>query len=171
MEHNWATILFFFLRYLFVSEILKLSLITLNWASLVAQMVKNLPVMQETQIWSLGWEDPLEKEMAAQSSILAWRIPWREEPGGLQYIGSQRVRHDWSDLAAAEAAAERRLGFPGGTSGKEPTCQLKRLKRLGLDPWLGRFSWRSAWQPTPGFLPAEESHGQRNLVGCSPWGC
>ena len=53
------------------------------WASLVAQMLKNLPTMQETQVWSLGQEDPLEKEMATHSSILAWRIPWTEEPGGL----------------------------------------------------------------------------------------
>ena len=57
-------------------------------------MVKNLPAMQETQVRSLGWEDPLEKEMATHSSILAWRIPWTEEPGGLQSIGSQRVGHD-----------------------------------------------------------------------------
>ena len=55
----------------------------------VAQMVKNLPAMQETWIWSLGWEDPLEKGMATHSSILAWRIPWTEEPGGLQSMGSQ----------------------------------------------------------------------------------
>ena len=86
---------FCFLRCLFVSEMLKLSLITLNWASLVAQMVENLPAMPETQIWSLGWEDPLEKEMATDSSILAWRIPWIEDPGGLQVLGSQRVGHDW----------------------------------------------------------------------------
>ena len=59
-----------------------------------AQTVKNLPAMQETQVRSLGWEDPLEKEMATHSSILAWRIPWTEEPGGLQPIGSQRVGHD-----------------------------------------------------------------------------
>ena len=60
---------------------------------LVAQMAKNLPAMQETQVRSLGQEDPLEKEMATHSSILAWRIPWREEAGGLQSMGSQRVRH------------------------------------------------------------------------------
>ena len=60
-------------------------------ASLVAQMVKRLPAMQETQFWFLGWEDPLEKEMATHSSILAWRIPWTEEPGGLQSIASHRV--------------------------------------------------------------------------------
>ena len=57
-------------------------------------MVKNLPVMQETRIRSLGGEDPLEKEMAAHSSILAWKIPWTEEPGRLQSMGSQRIRHD-----------------------------------------------------------------------------
>ena len=63
-------------------------------ASLVAQMVKNLPAVQETWVQSLGWEDPLEKEMATHSSILAWRIPWTEEPGKLQSTGSQKVRHD-----------------------------------------------------------------------------
>ena len=57
-------------------------------------MVKNLPIMQETWVQSLGGEDPLEEEMATVSSILAWRIPWTEEPGGLQSMGSQRVRHD-----------------------------------------------------------------------------
>ena len=60
----------------------------------VAQMVENLPGMRETQVRSLGWEDPLEKETATHSSTLAWRIPWREEPGVLQSMGSQRVGHD-----------------------------------------------------------------------------
>ena len=60
----------------------------------MAQRLKRLPAMQETWIRSLGPEDPLEKEMASHSSILAWRIPWTEEPGGLQSMGSQRVRHD-----------------------------------------------------------------------------
>ena len=60
----------------------------------MAQMVKNLSAVQETQIQSLGWEDPLEKEMATHSSILAWKISWTEEPGGLQSMGSQRVRHN-----------------------------------------------------------------------------
>ena len=63
-------------------------------ASLAAQMVKNLPVMQETQVQSLGREDPLENGKVTHSSILAWRIPWTEEPGGLQSMGSQRIRHD-----------------------------------------------------------------------------
>ena len=63
-------------------------------ASLVAQMVKHLPTMQETQVRSLGWEDPLEEAMETHSSILAWRIQGTEEPGGLQSMRSQRVRHD-----------------------------------------------------------------------------
>ena len=65
-----------------------------DWACLVAQKVNNLPAVQETRVRSLGWENPLEKEMATCSSILAWEIPWTEEPGGLQSMGSQRVRHD-----------------------------------------------------------------------------
>ena len=60
----------------------------------MAQLVKNLPVMQETWVQSLGWEDPLEKGKATHSSILAWRIPWTEEPGRLQSIALQRVAHD-----------------------------------------------------------------------------
>ena len=63
-------------------------------ASLIAQMVKNMPAMQETQVQPLGQEDLLEKGMATHSSITAWRIPWTEESGGLQSLGSQRVRHD-----------------------------------------------------------------------------
>ena len=63
-------------------------------ATLVAQTVKNLPAMQETRVQSLGGEEPLEKGMATHSSILAWRIPWTEEPGGLQSMGSQRVGHN-----------------------------------------------------------------------------
>ena len=57
-------------------------------------MVKNLPAMQETQVKSLGWEDPLEEEVAIYSTILAWRLPWTEEPGRLQSMGLQRVGHD-----------------------------------------------------------------------------
>ena len=62
--------------------------------SLVAQMVKHLPTMRDTQVPSLGWEDPLKKEMATHSSILAWEVPWMEEPGRLQSMGSQRVGRD-----------------------------------------------------------------------------
>ena len=82
------------------------------WASLVAQRVKRLPAMRETQVRSLGWEDPLEKEMATHSSILAWRIPWTEDPYRLQSTGSQRVGHD--------CATSLSLHFSWGVrSGKE----------------------------------------------------
>ena len=63
-------------------------------ASLMAQRVKQLPAIKETWVRSLGWEDPLEKEMATHSSVLAWRIPWTEKPGSLESVGSQRVGHD-----------------------------------------------------------------------------
>ena len=63
-------------------------------SSLVAQTVKHLSTMRETRVRALGWEDPLEKEMAIHSSTIAWKIPWTEEPGRLQSMGSQRVEHD-----------------------------------------------------------------------------
>ena len=66
----------------------------MNMTSLVAQMVKHLPTMRETQVQYLGWEEPLEKEMATRSSTLVWKIPWMEEHCRLQSMGSQRVRHD-----------------------------------------------------------------------------
>ena len=70
----------------------------------VAQMVKRLPTMWETWVWSLGWEDVLEKEMATHSAILAWKIPWTEEPGRLQSMGSQRVWHDWVTFYIMESS-------------------------------------------------------------------
>ena len=74
-------------------QIVKATQIILMY-SLLVQSVKNLPAVQETRVQSLGWEDPLEKKMATHSSILAWKISWTEEPGGLQSMGSQRVGHD-----------------------------------------------------------------------------
>ena len=61
------------------------------------------------------------------------------------------------------------MGFPGGIRGKEPTCQCRRHKTYGFDPWVAKIPWRRAWQPTPVFLPGA-SHGQWSLVGCSRWG-
>ena len=69
-------------------------------------MVKNLPLMQETQVRSLGREDPMEKGAATHSSILAWRIPWTQECGGLQSIESQRVRHDWPNLCVFDCSLD-----------------------------------------------------------------
>ena len=71
-------------------------------ASQVAQTVKNLPAMWETRVWSLGWEEPLEKGRATHSSVLAWRMPWTEEPGGLQLLGLQS-RTRWNDLHSRSA--------------------------------------------------------------------
>ena len=80
-------------------------------ASLVAQMVKNLPAAWETWFWSLGWDDPLEKGMATHSSILGWRIPWKEEPGRLQSKGSQRVGHDWATFTFSVGLDESQAGI------------------------------------------------------------
>ena len=77
-------------------QLLALDLLYAIFPSLVAQMVKNLPAMRETQVWSLGQEDPLQKGMTAHSTILAWRITWTEKSGRLQSMGMQRVGHDWA---------------------------------------------------------------------------
>ena len=69
-------------------------MVLISWASLVVQTIKNPPAMRETWVPSLGWEDPLEEGMGTHSRILSWRIPWTEEPGRLQSMGSQRVRHN-----------------------------------------------------------------------------
>ena len=94
----------------------------------------------------------LEKEMATHSSVLAWRIPGTAELGGLPSMGSHRVRHDWNDLAAAVVFV---WGFPGGASGKEPTCQCRRHKRCVFDPWVRKIPWKRSWQSTSVFLPRE----------------
>ena len=65
-------------------------------SQIILKILKNLPAMRETWVWSVGWEDPLEEGMTTHSSVLAWRIPWTEEPGGLQSMGSQRLRYDWA---------------------------------------------------------------------------
>ena len=102
-------------------------------ASLVAQMVKRLPVIQESWVWSLGWEDPLEKAMATHSSTLAWKIPWVEEPGGLQFMGSQRVGHDWATSHYLTA-----LCFPSSPSkrgGLSPRTQVPTSLCSHSHPW------------------------------------
>ena len=75
---------------------------TLPITQTLPQMVKNLPAVRETWVWSLGWEDPLEMGMATHSNILVWRILWIEEPGGLQSMGSQRVRQDWATTTVSK---------------------------------------------------------------------
>ena len=103
------------------------------WASLVVQMVKNLPAMWETQVRFLGQEDPLEEGMATHSHILTWRIPRREEPGGLQSIGSQRVRHD-SSLFFSSMVAPTDSGPRRGTGG-ELLCSQEGASSAQEMPW------------------------------------
>ena len=107
---------------------------TLLEASLIAQMVKNLNAMWETWAQSLGQEDSLEKLMATNSSILSWRIPQTEEPGRLQSMWPQRVRHD-SDYTFTFFMTV--LGFLGGSDGKESTCNARDP---GLIPGLRKAS-------------------------------
>ena len=78
-----------------------------RWASLVAQIVKNLPAMREIWVGSLGQEDPLKRGRAIHSGILAWRIPWTEKPGWLQSFGSQRVRHNWVNNISKDVIIQR----------------------------------------------------------------
>ena len=80
-----------------MQKIYKVKTASFNWVSFVAQLVKNSPAMRETWVWSLGWEDPLEKEKATHSSILAWRIPWT-----IQSMGSQKARHNWATFTHTE---------------------------------------------------------------------
>ena len=132
----------------------------------MAQRLKRLPTMPETQVWSLHQEDPLEKEMATHSSTRAWRIPWMEESGGLQSMGLQRVGHDWATSLSLLLYSK---GFPSVARGEDPTCPCRRRWRGRFDPRVGKIPWRRAWQPPAGFLP-RESHGRRSQVGYSPWG-
>ena len=119
----------------------------------MAQWVKNLPAVQETQqtrVWSLDWEDPLEKEMAAHSSTLAWRIPWAEEqdsPWNRRESDTiVQLTYTFTFMLIIQAHKRR--------------CEkLKQIIKLNL------IIYRRKWQPTPVFLPGE-SQGWRSLVGC-----
>ena len=133
---------------------------------LVAQMVKNLPAMQETRVLSLGWEDSLEKGMAIHSSILAWRIPWREEPGGPQSMGSQRVGHNW--------ATNTFFGLPWWEVVKNLPANAGNIRDLGSIPGSVRspgggngyhtciLAWRIPWREEPGGLQSVGSQRGRH---------
>ena len=112
------------------------------WASWVVQTVKNLPVMWETWIRSLSWEDPLEEGMAIHSSILAWRIPWTEEPGRLPSMRLQSVRHDWASLLGwfkyshfLSCASESMVGTPVVTYVARMLRGNSKTHRQGMDGW------------------------------------
>ena len=90
---------------------------------------------------------------------------WAGDPASCIY---QALQVTLSQAQVGESLCHK-SGFPGGAGGKEPTCQWRRCKRPGFNPWVGKIPWRRAWQPTPGFLLGE-SHGQGSLAGYSPWG-
>ena len=123
----------------------------------MAQTVKHLPTMRETWVQSLGWEDPLEKEMATHSSTLAWRIPWTEGLGRLQSMGSQRVGHDWATLlppSCLNQSLTREWYFWSLTLElwRSPIIEQSGITYQtwgdgGSLPWGIRFS-RSGWAPS-----------------------
>ena len=132
------------------------------WASLVAQMVKHLPAMQETWVLTLGQEDPLEKKMATHSSTLAWKIPWTEEPGRLQSMWSQRVGHDWATLLTFIWGA----GFPSVSLVKNPPAmqepQETWVQSLGhVEP----LEEEMATVFLPGKIPRTEEPGGLQSMG------
>ena len=112
---------------------------------------KCLPAMQETWVQSLGWEDSLEKEMATHSSIPAWRIPWTEEPGGLQSMGSQRVRHDWATSLKRRIESESEVAQSCPTFCDPMDCSLPGSSIHGIFQarvleWVAvSFSRGSSW--------------------------
>ena len=127
-------------------------------------MVKNLPAMQETQFWSLGQKDPLEKGMDTHSNILAWEIPWTEEPGGLQSMGLQRVRHNLATKQhrAWESFNPLMTWLEHKGRGKESSCSpgwwswdiplsCSRM-RIYISSALGSQASDSNWKCTTSFL-------------------
>ena len=112
-------------------------------ASLVAKMESKLPAVQETWVWSLTWEDPLEKGMATRFHIFAWRISGREEPGSLQWW--DRIELDTAEWLTLHTIAW--MGILSDTSGREPACQCRRCKRHGFDPRVEKIPWRRHGNP------------------------
>ena len=125
---------------------------------LVAQMVKSLPAVWETRVPSLDWEDPLEKEMEIHSTILAWKIPRMEEPGGVQSMGSQRVRHHWATYLSFHGTAVKQLliftvGF------KNPIRRLLYLIHSRRDDRPSTQNW-------PSMVPFSISEGSVHAERC-----
>ena len=130
------------------------------WASLMAQLVKNLLAMWETWVQSLGWKIPWRRER------LPTPVFWPGECHGLYSPWDHKESHITERLSLSLSRAI--VAFPGSASGKEPTCQCRRLKTRGFDPWVRKIPWRRVWQPTPVFLPGE-SHRQKSLAIYTPW--
>ena len=123
---------------------------------LVDQMVQNLPAMWETWVRSLGQEDPLEKGMATHSSILAWRIPWTEEPGGLQSMGSQRVRHDWA-TNTYPLVAQTVKNLPAMPETRVQSLGQESSSEKGMATHSNILARRTLWIDKPGELQSTGS--------------
>ena len=124
----------------------------------VAQLVKNLTVMREACVWSLGWDDPLEKGKATHSSILAWRTPWTEESGRLQSMGSQRVGHNWATFTCL----------------LQHLCFISRLPLLcsaHSSLWLLVSSVGNSFPLSVGWVPAFRWEQQRVVMGLQSGSC
>ena len=134
------------------------------WSSLVAQMVKNLPPVRETWVWSLGWEDRLEETAATHSSILAWRIPM--DRGAWQ--PSEEPDSPWGCRELDRTEQLSTAHTHSWHKGEESICQCGRPKRWGFDLRVQKIPWRRKRQPTAVFLSGK-SHRQRSLAGYSPW--
>ena len=120
----------------------------------MAQRVKKASACNAgDRVRSLSWEDPLEKEMATHSSILAWKIPWTEEPGRLQSMGSQKSRTQLSDFTYLLTYSEGRASQVALVV-KNPLSSAEDT-RLKFDSWVKKIPWRRAWQPSLVFLPGE----------------
>ena len=122
---------------------------------LVAQMVKHLPAMQETQVWALGREDLLEKGMATHCSILAWRIAWTEEPSRLQSMGWQRVGHDWATNTftfGASLVAQMVKNLPAMQETWIWSLGWEDPLEKGMATHCSILAWRSPWTEEPGEL-------------------
>ena len=125
-------------------------------------------IMQETRVWSLGCKDPLEKGTATHSSILAWRIPWTEELGGLESMGLQRVEHDWATNTSTFTLWTYHA-FQVGLVVENPPATAGDTRDVGSIPGSGRCSGEGNGNPLQCSC-LEKFHGQRSLAGYSPWG-
>ena len=152
-----------------------------SWASWVAQTVKNPPAMQEAWVLSLGWENPLEEVMATHSGILAWRIPWTEEPGGLQSTGSQRVGHAWATQpkTAQHQEAEGKCYFliaklcltlcdPVGCS--QPISPVNGIFQARILEWVAMLSSKGSSWPRDGTQVSCVSCTAGGFFTTDPWG-
>ena len=123
----------------------------------------------------LPWENDQEGgHLKKASNLASWQCTRTQlfcivNPPSLNMFGIDQ-RNDLLRLFFSSMSAKTVLSFPGGTSGKESTCQARRCRRCGFNPWVRKIPWRRKWQPTPVFLPGK-FHGQRSLTDYSPWDC